>query len=238
MIEREPQDWRELQNLVAKIFNELGCSAETDKTIKTVRGIVSVDVFVKDPSHSPALVFLCECKYWSSSIPKTVVHAFRTVVADFGANLGYLISKLGFQSGALEAAHNSNVELVTWTEFQSVFYERWVQTMTERLFEPADAIFDYMDVLADRMDAVEWTEESRLRYENLFFRSGIYVNANRWSQYGSKEKKHFPIEVPDPNCPIGLEIMIKLNNYREYFDLAYAVAPGLLAEWRELFGDN
>lgn len=238
IIEREPQDWRELQNLVAKILDELDCSAEIDKTIKTVRGTVAVDVFVKDPSHTPPLVFLCECKYWSSSIPKTVVHAFRTVVADFGANRGYLISKVGFQSGAIEAAHNSSVELMTWAEFQNTFYDRWLQAMTERLYEPADAIFEYMDVLADRMNAVKWTEDRRLQYENLFFRSGIYVHANRWSQFASREKKHFPIEVHDPNCPRGAQSMVQLNNYREYFDLAYAAAPGLLAEWREFFGDN
>jgi len=238
IIEREPQDWRDLQNLVAKIFDELGCSAEIDKTINTVRGTVAVDVFVKDPSHTPPLVFLCECKYWSSSIPKTVVHAFRTVVGDFGANRGYLISKLGFQSGAIEAAHNSSVELMTWAEFQNVFYDRWIQAMTERLYESADAIFEYMDVLADRMNAVKWTEERRLQYENLFFRSGIYVHANRWSEFASREKKPFPIEVPDPNCPRGPQGMVQLNNYREYFDLAYIAAPSLLAEWRDFFGDN
>jgi hypothetical protein len=238
IIEREPQDWHELQNLVAKIFDELGCIAEINKTIETVRGRVAVDVLVQDPSHTPPLLFLCECKYWSSSVPKTVVHAFRTVVSDFGANRGFLISKLGFQSGAIEAAHNSSVELMTWAEFQNIFFDRWVKVMTERLYEPAEAIFEYMDFLAARMNAIKWTEDKRLQYENLVFRSCIYMYATRWLQFGSTEMKQFPMEIPDPNCPRGAQSMVQLNNYREYFDLAYAATPGLLAEWRGFFGDS
>jgi hypothetical protein len=44
--------------------------------------------------------------------------------------------------------------------------------------------------------------------------------------------------VADPNCPRDAQTKVKLNNYRDYFDLAYAAAPGLLAEWREFFCDN
>src|SRR6266851_2396647 len=118
IFDREPEDWRELEAFVQQMFAEMGCTAEVRRTIETVRGEVNIDVYVEDPTGTPAHIYLCECKHWTKAVPKTVVHAFRTVVADFGANRGFLISNAGFQSGAYEAAQKSNVELVTWDELQ------------------------------------------------------------------------------------------------------------------------
>lgn len=56
-----------------------------------------------------------------------IVHAFRTVVADTGANVGYMIGSSGFQSGAIEAARMANVRLVTWEEFQEEFLGQWIE---------------------------------------------------------------------------------------------------------------
>jgi hypothetical protein len=66
-----------------------------------------------------------ECKNWRVNIPKEVVHAFRTVVQEAGANRGYVISRVGFQHGAGEAAKSTNIELVTFAEFQSVYFPKW-----------------------------------------------------------------------------------------------------------------
>jgi hypothetical protein len=108
-IERDPESWQDLQALTAKAFMEMGCQPEVEKKVATVRGTAEIDVYVQDPTHTPPLILLCECKHWSKRIPKYVVHAFRTVAADLGANRGYVISKAGFQSGAIEAARNSNI---------------------------------------------------------------------------------------------------------------------------------
>jgi hypothetical protein len=58
-------------------------------------------------------------------VPKTVVHAFRTDMDEIGAHVGFIISAKGFQSGALEAARNTNIELLSWDEFQERFFARW-----------------------------------------------------------------------------------------------------------------
>src|SRR4051794_16957058 len=110
----EPKDWSGLQDRVAQVFNEIGCLVEVEKDIVTTRGSVNVDVYIQDTTKVPNLVYLCECKYWESHVPKSVVHSFRTVVADYGAHVAFLISKRGFQSGAFEAAANSNIMLLTW----------------------------------------------------------------------------------------------------------------------------
>jgi hypothetical protein len=63
----------------------------------------------------------------AKSIPKEVVHAFRTVIQECGAHRGYLISRVGFQSGALETAYLTNIQLVTFHEFQEIYFEKWYE---------------------------------------------------------------------------------------------------------------
>ena len=120
-----PKHWKALQADVAQILSECGFQVESNKTITTVRGKVDIDVFALDRSQTPPVIYLCECKLWNSNVPKREVHAFRTVVNDFGANWGLIISKKGFQSGAFEAAINTNLRLFNWQEFQSLFADRW-----------------------------------------------------------------------------------------------------------------
>src|SRR4051812_13753237 len=107
-----PKDWQDLQNQAAQILTECGLTAEVEKAVKLARGDVNVDVYGLDTNQTPKTVCLCECKNWSTAVPKDVVHGFRTVMGDFGANLGYVISSGGFQKGAPEAAEFTNIKLV------------------------------------------------------------------------------------------------------------------------------
>jgi hypothetical protein len=232
LIEKTPNNWRDLENLTAKLFVEIGCKPEVKKIIETARGKIEIDVYIKDFSYAPPLLLICECKYWSKRIPKSVVHSFRTVADDCGANRGYIISKSGFQSGAIEASNNSNIVLVDWIQFQNIFYVRWLQVMTENLYEYADVIFDYMDILADRMNKVNWTRENENRYGILMRQSSIYVLANRWAHTQS-HKIIFPLKIQNPTSKTSYTVV--LNNYREYFDLALSAAPLLISDWQEFF---
>lgn len=147
-----PTDWRELQTQVARIFSECGFAAETDRAIETVRGSVNVDVYAEDTTQTPLLIYLCECKRWKSSVPKTVVHSFRTVVVDHGANCGFIISSRRFQKGAYEAAANTNIRLLNWVQFQEIFLERWIHAyMLPRLYEESDALIQYTEPINSRI---------------------------------------------------------------------------------------
>lgn len=121
-----PESWQALQEGVAQILSECRFSAEIEKTIRTVRGEVAVDVYAEEMIKGRKYVILCECKHWKNRVPQTVIHSFRTVVTDSGANIGYIISSAGFQSGAFEAAEQSNIRLVTWEEFQLEFEASWI----------------------------------------------------------------------------------------------------------------
>lgn len=109
--DREPADWRELQTLVARILAECGMQSEVEKSIALARGAAEVDVVALEAVQGRTNTIFCECKLWKSSVPQTVIHAFRTVVSDSGANVGYVITSSGFQRGAFAAADLTNLRL-------------------------------------------------------------------------------------------------------------------------------
>ena len=145
-IEKYPSTWEELQDLVAQLLNQAGYHAVSPCTIDTVRGTVEVDVFVESPDVFIKTI-ICECKFWKTPVTKEKVHAFRTVVHDSGAALGLLISKVGFQSGAVEAAKLSNVRLLTWEEFTNVIAEQWIITQLRFLKKYSEPISVYTSQL-------------------------------------------------------------------------------------------
>ena len=124
---RQPESWQELQEAVGAILRECGFAVEVEKEIDTVRGTVEIDVYSEENVNGRKYVILCECKHWKNRVPQNVIHGFRSVVADSGANLGYIISSAGFQSGSFSAADLTNMQLMTWPEFQQAFEKTWIE---------------------------------------------------------------------------------------------------------------
>lgn len=166
---QEPTNWQDLQIKVGEVFAGLGCNVTIEKTIQLVRGHVNVDVFVEDNTASPILTYISECKFWETEIPKSVVHSFRTVISDSGANCGFLISKKGFQVGAYEAADKTNVYLMNWTEFIEVFEDRWLISMINKLHNIGAPIRDYCSPLAclDMIELEEIAGDEKRKYEDI-----------------------------------------------------------------------
>ena len=113
IFDHESADWQDFQNLVAKLFSGLGCDVAVGRQLQLVCGKKEIGVYVRDPNTTPPSEYLCECKFWSKAIPQEVIHALRTVVSDYGAHRGFIISRAGFQACGLEAVRNTNVNLVT-----------------------------------------------------------------------------------------------------------------------------
>jgi len=151
-ITRTPETWKGLQNEVAQILSECGFCAEVDKSIKTARETVDVDLYAKDHSRIPEIEYLIQCKHWKTRVPKTIVHAFRTVVSDFGANVGLIISSAGFQSGAFDAVKKSPIKLVDWKEFQDLFINIWIgKYFAPELQKSADPLVEYTEAINSRV---------------------------------------------------------------------------------------
>lgn len=146
--ERSPESWQELQESTAQILRECGWVAHTEVRVKTVRGTVEIDVLATETVQGREYKTLIECKNWTARVPQNVVHGFRAVIADIGANAGYIVSRAGFQAGAYEAAANTNVKLLSWTEFQSVFEDQWYWAhFTEQVRDVLDPLCEYLEPL-------------------------------------------------------------------------------------------
>src|SRR5262249_1630354 len=156
----------DLQNRVAQLFSELGCDVAVGARLKLVRGAKEIDVCVRDAGTSRPSHYLCECKFWNKPVPQEVVHSFRTLVADYGAHRGFIISRAGVQAGAREAVRNTNVDLVTFPELQTIFFDRWRIAMGKRFMPYADRLFPYWDY-PGKMPKIRWREEHVKRQSQL-----------------------------------------------------------------------
>lgn len=147
-------DWKDLQNKVCLLFNQIGLKAETEKIIETPRGEVEVDVFAIDPNSVDKISYLVECKNWNSPVNQSVIHSFTTVMNETGCNIGYIISKKGFQTGAIKYVRNTNIRLFTFEDIQSHYYQLWMMNyfapQIERMNERCNYYCEPCNSLRDR----------------------------------------------------------------------------------------
>lgn len=106
-------DWKEYQEEAADLFRSMGLDAATDVTLKGVRTKHDIDVVVKSHHAGFDVVWLVECKHLKTPVTKLHVLALREIVADLGADRGILLCEAGFQSGAVEAANLTNVQVTS-----------------------------------------------------------------------------------------------------------------------------
>jgi len=130
--------WKQYQEDAAIFFRSLGLQADVEITVKGVRGDHDVDVFVKGCLFGVAFVWIVECKAWSSNIPKEKVMALAAVVEDIGADRGFLLSELGFQSGAILQARKRNITLTSIQDLREVATENAISQTFARLAWRAD----------------------------------------------------------------------------------------------------
>lgn len=106
-------DWNDYQEEAAALFRSMGLDAETNVTMRGVRTNHDVDVVVKSHHAGFDVTWLVECKHWKTPVSKLHVLALREIVADLGADRGILLCEAGFQSGAVEAANLTNVQVTS-----------------------------------------------------------------------------------------------------------------------------
>lgn len=188
IVHEPPNSWQDLELIVAKILKQCGFNTERGKQITTVRGTVDIDVFAKDNSSTPSTVYLIECKYWNTDIPQTVIHSFRTVVNDYGSQHGLIIAKKGFQSGAYEATKNTNIHLLSWNEFLSLFENRWLKNRIRSIHHKAKPMQIYIDPLdvSDYLDRL--SKDEILHYKRLckeYMKDSIYSHKITYAEISS-----------------------------------------------------
>lgn len=216
IFDHEPTDWRALQEMVGKLFEELGCEVAIGKHVENVRGMKEIDVYVRDVAITPPSTYLVECKFWKRAVPQEVVHAFRTVMADIGAHRGFVVSSGGFQEGAFEAAANTNIDLVTFRELQAIFADRWRVSMGERFIPYGDQLFPYWDY-PGRMPQLQWDKKHVERQRQLM---DAYEPIIRLGPLDRMQRflRELPMTLPAVNDRGEIGGTIQIASYRQFFD--------------------
>lgn len=104
-------NWKDYQEEAAEFFRSLGLKSSTDVKMKGVRTEHDVDILVKIDVAGLSIKWIIECKCWKSPVNKLHVLALREIVADLGVDRGIILCEVGFQSGAVEAANLTNVQV-------------------------------------------------------------------------------------------------------------------------------
>ena len=162
--------WKEYQEEAASFFRSLGLDASTDVTVKGVRTNHNVDVLVKSQHVGFEITWIVECKHWKTRVSKLHVLALREIVADVGADRGILLSESGFQSGAIEAANLTNVQVTSLAQV-SVTASNDIYSM--RLRE----LYDRIENCNDRY----WEIPKDQRIEH-----GLRPDVGQWAYSGAR----------------------------------------------------
>jgi len=120
---RDSPEWYNFQEDICNYFRSLGATAETNVSVVGVRTTHAVDILVRTKFLGHDMLWIVEAKKWKSKVNKLQVLGLRTIVEDVGADKGFIISENGFQSGAIESAQNTNVQLTTYENFKHVTKE-------------------------------------------------------------------------------------------------------------------
>lgn len=242
-----PPTWKHLQEQVNQILNDVGLESEIEKTISTPRGNVEIDVFAIDTNSIDKIKYIIECKNWASSIPQTVVHAFTTVMHETGGNIGYIISKKGLQSGAIEYTKHTNIQGLTFLEFQEKYFSVWF----ENYFAPhingrADALIQYTEPLnsrrgryIDKLSDIEFQEYNNLcdRYV-MFAVSMCMISAPAIFQ---KDKKKVPKsieEFKEKLSIMGKDFIFNSIYFRDLLSELFSVIDEATDQFNNLFRKN
>ena len=168
---KTPSGWRDLQKKVALILEQSGLEVEVEKKVESVRATIGIDVYAKERKSDRCYEILVECKYWKKKIPQDTIYTFRSKVNDVGANIGYIISINGFQSGAYNASIHTNLSIVTWQEFLKLYEKDWLRNYFSKYIEENfREIIDYTESIVPKwalsLEGDDITKMKELRQKN------------------------------------------------------------------------
>lgn len=220
IFDKDPASWKELETLVHLAFCEMGYEADLQKKIPKVRGDAVVDVYAVKTSQSIPTCILCECKHWDKAVDQNVVFAFRSVCGDSGAHYGLIISKKGFQSGAIEACKFTNVHLLDFNGFQETFFNEWIRSITNTMAVHAD----YLNFLHPEYErhceldmAISCKIEEKLKNVDVMAKYDMYIGRDFVRFFSWNEQ--FPAEVIDPRGDPYVIRNVTVKSHREYYEI-------------------
>lgn len=236
-------DWRDLQNKVCQLFNEMAYEAETTKIVELAgRGTKEIDVYVKDPLASHNQIYLIECKHWESNVPQEVVHGFKFVMESAGANTGFIVSKNGFQSGAREASRFTNIQLVTFEELQHLYGNEWFRKQRAKLAPLLDKLRSIYGLHFEQFNPATIHNNMRFNTQDLYSKLCYF---HRWvgdlmlaisGRFPESYLGPEPVQLAtNPSDPLWKsDDWFEIATVRDYFSTVFAAAQRCINEFEEL----
>jgi restriction system protein len=239
-----PTDWKDLQFQVARVLEECGMAVSVEQLIHTPRGDVVIDVYAEESIAGRRNLIIAECKHWASRVPQSVIHAFRTVIIEAGANQGYVISRAGFQSGAVRAISQTNLELLTWLEFQDAFEPIWLErhfrACVREAFERNDRGSHAATTGRRRALSELEQDQNEERLQEILIKYRAFYEIMLRHLLGSKSPPTLPIRESlgsewlfDGTMPAAI---LDATGYREFLDAALKHADVAMSEWHAHLG--
>lgn len=227
-----PESWQDLQTGVKRLFRNVGLAADVEVDLETPRGTVNVDVCAVDRRSLDKIKYIVECKNWNATVPQSVVHSFTTVMHETGANIGFIVSKYGLQSGAKQYTRNTNITGLTYLELQQRYFEAWWRRyFCPRIGDAADRVLQYTEEFNGQRDKAyeNLSEEKKKKFDQL--RSRYTVHSWMFSM--------FNLESVSPHLNTGtlLNVPADLDSFKK--EVLSQISPGV--EWhcmtfRDLLG--
>lgn len=238
---RMPDTWQELEETVAAILRECGMDSRRTVNLKLPRGSVDIDVVATEVNDGIDNSIICECKNWRTNIPREIVHAFRTVMGEIGANRGYIISRVGFQVGAYEAAESTNVNLVTFEEFQERYFSKWYKSRLWQIEKKIGNFNTYYEPFGKPGFHLIESEEERREYDAVWnkyiFVAALLPHFSPWTGLiGELEPPKLPLpvdKIEEAGYPVPAEIKFS-ESYRELLEALETIAAEGLTELRRV----
>ncbi|MBX3639419.1 MAG: restriction endonuclease [Nitrosomonas sp.] len=243
-----PSDWRVLQAGVCRLLTEVGLIAEIEKKLITPRGEVEVDVYAVDKNSVDQIRYLVECKNWNSAIPQSVVHSFTTIMHETGGNIGFIVSRKGFQAGAKQYLQNTNIVGVTYSELQQRYLARWWEKyFVPKIGSAVDTLIEYVEPINSKRERLiqELPEHKRKEVHRLqekytlfgmtmaFFEFPIYSTRFNIPAPGSIDE--FKLEIAER---LGTEFAFSSEYFRDLANEITAKLQTVTNEFHDVFGKN
>jgi hypothetical protein len=220
------KEWNKYQEEAASYFRALGLDASTDVTVKGVRTSHDVDVLVRSHHAGFDITWIVECKCWKTAVSKLHVLALREIVADIGADRGILLSESGFQSGAIEAANLTNVQVTSIAEMAETAGES-INAM--RLRE----LFDRVGVCKDKYWEISKEERIRVGLRQDVFEYGGYSGDTVIALCSDLLSRAFRRVYPFTSPSLEVALLLGKDKYFESPKEVVEIVDEMVAELEE-----
>jgi hypothetical protein len=133
-------DWEEYEKKVGRFLSgkllrwfphvpKSDITVHAKRVYSGAKGFYEIDASAEVHLPSLKLIFLVECKHWNSTVSQDTVLSLVSKLQDIGAHKGIIVTKHGFQRGALRIARANGIALWRYNPGRRPVFGALVETI-------------------------------------------------------------------------------------------------------------